>query len=41
MFPGFVKIEKKRQECSKGVNKLNNDTLDKNQYMTANPKCKN
>ena len=47
MFPGFVKINKKREECS---NKLNNKNIINNNknleeennkgYMVAQPKCK-
>lgn len=41
MFPGFVKINKKREECGDKLNNnSNNDTEDNKGYMIAQPKCK-
>lgn len=44
MFPGFVKINKKREECGDKLININNnsndDTENNKGYMVAQPKCK-
>lgn len=47
MFPGFVKINKKREECGHKLININNNSNDNTAnennkgYMVAQPKCKN